>query len=134
VVIFATWDRIIPILLGGIGGATSFIVGLLLNFVGQQDSATTDLVVITSLASAAIFGPVGALVAHRKHLEWPTGFIFGFGLGLIGFILMLICRPAQPSPPSLRMTGVRSLPMVPTVVPTAVPAAPETGVRAWHPH
>jgi hypothetical protein len=30
-----------------------------------------------------------------KFLGWPTGFIFGFGLGLIGFALMLSWRAAR---------------------------------------
>jgi hypothetical protein len=99
VVIFGVvvWDRIVPILLGGLCGATSLIFGLLFEIIGGPNTETTDLVVIASMLSAAIFGPLGALVAHRKNLGWPTGFIFGFGLGLIGFVVMLRWRPGRPT-------------------------------------
>lgn len=88
-------DRIVPILLGGVGGAASLAIGLLLELMGGPNTATTDLVVIASLLSAGLFGPLAALVAHRKNLGWSTGFIFGFGFGLIGLVLMLSWRPPR---------------------------------------
>jgi branched-subunit amino acid ABC-type transport system permease component len=101
VVIFgvAVLDQIVPILLGWVGGMASLIFGLLFEVLGRPNLAATDLVVIASMLSAAIFGALGALVAHRKCLGWPTGFIFGFCLGLIGFIVMLILpSSARPAP------------------------------------
>ncbi len=74
---------------------TSPIFGLLFEVLGRPNLATTDFVVIATKLSAAIFGALGALVAHRKHLGWPTGFIFGFGLGFNGFARMFFWRPAR---------------------------------------
>jgi hypothetical protein len=98
VVIFGV-AGIVPILLGFVGGMTSLIFGLLFEVLGRRNLAATDLLVIASMLSAAIFGALGALVAHRKHLGWPTGFIFGFGLGLIGFVVTLMLpSSARPAP------------------------------------
>jgi hypothetical protein len=102
VVIFgvAVVDQIVPILLGWVGGMASLIFGLLFEVLGRPNLARTDLVVIASMLSAAIFG---ALVAHRKYLGWPTGFIFGFGLGLIGFIVMLMLPSSTRPTDSMRV-------------------------------
>lgn len=60
---------------------------------------TTDIVVISWLINAFVFGFLGALIAHRRNLEELYGFIYGFCLGIFGLIIMLLLRPGPPPPP-----------------------------------